>query len=215
MERRRFLSLSVSSALAAGTGGLPLPTAAQEARSLVWGVVGTPRHLNPAVQSGIATMMPGAQLFASPLRYDADWQPVSYFAESWSFGDEGRSLTLKLVEGATFHDGHPITSEDVAFSIMAVKQYHPFDAMMKAVVSVDTPAPNLAVIRMSQASPVILLALSPPFCPILPKHVFGDGRDLRTHPRNTDPVGSGAFKFVAFKPDQFIVLASSGRRGSS
>ena len=29
-----------------------------------------PRHLNPAVQSGIATAVPGTQIFASPLKYD-------------------------------------------------------------------------------------------------------------------------------------------------
>jgi peptide/nickel transport system substrate-binding protein len=33
------------------------------------------RNLNPAVQSGIVTGYPGAQLFAAPLRYDEDWTP--------------------------------------------------------------------------------------------------------------------------------------------
>ena len=36
--------------------------------SLVMAIQTTPRHLNPAVQSGIATGVPGAQLFAAPLR---------------------------------------------------------------------------------------------------------------------------------------------------
>ena len=34
-----------------------------------------PRHLNGAVQSGIATAVPSTQIFASPLRYDEDWTP--------------------------------------------------------------------------------------------------------------------------------------------
>ncbi|MFR4119544.1 MAG: ABC transporter substrate-binding protein [Bilophila wadsworthia] len=42
---------------------------------------------------------------------------------------DGLSLTLHLVKGAKFHDGTPITSEDVAFSIMAIKASHPFKAM--------------------------------------------------------------------------------------
>ena len=76
----------------------------------------TPRHLNPAVQSGTATGAPGAQLFAAPLRYDENWEPQPYLARSWDVSDDGLTVTLNLVEGATFHDGMPITSKDVAFS---------------------------------------------------------------------------------------------------
>ena len=85
--------------------------------TLIMSVGATPRHLNPAVQSGIDTGAPGAQLFATPLRFDENWNPQPYLAESWSISDDGLSVTLNLVKGATFHDGKPITSKDVAFSI--------------------------------------------------------------------------------------------------
>ena len=174
--------------------------------TLIWGTTQAPRHLNPAVQSGIATMMPGAQLFASPLRFDDKWNAQPYLAESWSFQDDGKSLLLKLVPNAVFHDGKPVTSEDIAFSIMAIKANHPFSTMLAAVERVDTPSPNVAIIRMSQPHPAILYALSPPLCPIIPKHIYGDGADLKTHPRNTNPVGSGPYKFVEFKPGEHIIL---------
>ena len=49
--------------------------------------------------------------------------------------------------------------------------------------------------------------MSPALCPILPKHIYDDGQDLKSHPRNTkDVVGSGPFKFVEFVPAQRIVL---------
>jgi peptide/nickel transport system substrate-binding protein len=140
------------------------------------------RHLNSAVQSGVATGVPAAQIFASPLRFDKDWNPEPYLAETWSFQDDGRSVLLKIRAGATFHDGKPITSEDVAFSIMTIKANHPFQSMFAPVERVDTPTPQIAIIRLSAPHPAILLALSPPFCPIIPKHVFGDGQDLKTHP---------------------------------
>ena len=41
---------------------------------------GTPRHLNPALVSGSSTAIPGTQLFASPLRYDEEWNPQPYLA---------------------------------------------------------------------------------------------------------------------------------------
>jgi len=191
-------------------GGLPFSAAAQTAAgsagTLVVGIAAVPRHLNSAVQSGVATGIPAAQIFASPLRFDHGWNPEPYLAESWSFQDDGKSLLLKIRAGATFHDGKPITSEDVAFSIMTIKANHPFQAMFEPVERVDTPTPQIAIIRMKSPHPAILLAMAPPFCPILPKHVFGDGTDPKTHPKNTLPVGSGPFKVLSFNPRESIVM---------
>ena len=58
------------------------------------------RNLNSAVQSGIVTGFPGAQLFASPLRYDEDWTPQPYLAESWEVSEDGLKVTLNLVKNA-------------------------------------------------------------------------------------------------------------------
>ena len=195
----------------AATVALPLTAAAQEAGkrggTLVVGWVETPRHLNGAVQSGVATALPSTQLFASPLRFDNKWNPQPYLAESWKLAGDGKSLTLNLRKNAVFHDGKPVTSADVAFSIMAIKANHPFTTMLGPVEKVDTPDPYTAIIRMNVPHPAIVLAMSPALCPILPKHIYGDGQDLKTHPRNSvDVVGSGPFKFVDFKPGQRVTL---------
>ena len=183
---------------------------AQEAKrggTLVIGSTQAPRHLNGAVQSGVATALPSTQLFASPLRFDDKWNPQPYLAESWKLADDGKSLTLNLRKNAVFHDGKPITSADVAFSIMAIKANHPFQTMMGPVEKVDTPDPYTAIIRMSVPHPAIVLAMSPALCPILPKHVYGDGTDLKVHPKNGEGlVGSGPFKLVEFKASQRIVM---------
>ncbi|WP_432726696.1 ABC transporter substrate-binding protein [Variovorax sp. W6] len=201
----------LSATLLAASTLLPLPASAAEepkrGGTLVIGSTQTPRHLNGAVQSGIATAMPSTQIFASPLRFDDKWNPQPYLAESWKLADDGKSLTLKLRKDAVFHDGKPVTSADVAFSIMAIKANHPFTTMMGPVEKVDTPDPYTAVIRMSVPHPAIVLAMSPALCPILPKHIYGDGQDLKNHPRNTtDVVGSGPFRVTEFKPAQRIVL---------
>ena len=116
-----------------------------------------PMHLNNAVTSSTQTIQIATQLFASPLRYDLDWNPEPYLASSWSFSEDKKSLTLHLVPDAVFHDGKPVTSEDVAFSIMAIKANHPFKTMFEPVEAVDTPDPHTAVIRLSKPHPAILL----------------------------------------------------------
>ena len=102
------------------------------------------------------------------LRFDADWKPQPYLAESWELSPDARALTLHLRKDALFHDGKPVTSEDVAFSVMAVKQNHPFQTMLAPVDNVETPDPHTAVLRMSRPHPAILLAMSPALMPVLP-----------------------------------------------
>jgi len=194
-------------AAAIAVGALYTPPVWADGGTLVIVSSQVPRHLNGAVQSGIATAVPSTQIFASPLRYDENWEPQPYLAESWEVAEDGLSVTLNLVEGATFHDGEPITSEDVAFSIMTTKENHPFKSMFAPVEGVDTPDAQTAVIRLSQPHPALLLSLSPALAPVLPKHIYGDGQDVASHPRNsTDVVGSGPFMLQEFTAGEAIVL---------
>ncbi len=173
--------------------------------TLVIGSTQVPRHLNGTVQSGYATAVPGTQLNASPLLFDENFEPQPYLAESWEIADDGLSVTLTLVEGAVFHDGEAITSEDVAFSVLTAQAHHPFKTMFAPVTTVDTPDDRTAVINLSEPHPAILLAMSPGLLPIIPEHIFNDGQDLPDHPRNTeDFVGSGPFKLTEYEPGAVI-----------
>lgn len=167
---------------------------------------GAPRTMNSATASGYTHGMLSTQIFASPLRYDENWNPLPYLAKSWKVSENGLSVTLHLIEGATFHDGRPITSEDVAFSVMTVKQYSPFKGAFALVERVDTPDPHTAILQLEKPHPAILMTLSPFITPILPKHIYGDGQDIRTHPANMKPVGSGPFRFVSYTPGKQVVL---------
>ncbi len=188
--------------------GVPLEVAAQAAKGgvLVLGTTQRPRHLNPAVQSGVATMYPGAQLFATPLKFDAKWQPQPFLAERWILSDDARSVTLFLRKDAKFHDGRPVTSADVQFSVETVRDNHPFKTMFAPVNAVTLPDAHTAVIRLAEPHPALLLAMTSALLPIIPKHIYGDGQPLPTHPRNASPVGSGPFRLVEFKPGEHIIM---------
>ena len=205
--RKIIKRLAVATALASALCGVSTAQEPKKGGTLTMAIQQTPRHLNPAVQSGTATGQPGTQLFASLLRYDDGWTPQPYLAESWAVSDDGLSVTVNLVKGATFHDGKPITSEDVAFSIDTVKANHPFKSMFAPVETVETPDANTAIIKLSKPHPALLLAMSSQLLSIIPKHVYGDGQDPKKHPQNSENVvGSGPFKLVEFKRDQHVIL---------
>ena len=173
---------------------------------LVVSLYATPPHLNPAIQSGFATAFPGAQIFAGLLRFDTEWKPHPYLAEKWEISKDGLSVTFHLVKNALFHDGKPITSEDVAFSIMTVKALHPFKSMLAPVDRVETPDPHTAIVRLKKPHPALLPAMSPALLPILPKHIYGNVEKVKGHPANSNPIGSGPFKLVSFIPGKEIRL---------
>lgn len=203
VRRRTFLAGGAASALAMSAAG--------EARAAVSGgtvVVAhtTLAHLNPAIQSGNATGIPGAQIFGSLVRLDDQWHVKPYLATEWTVSADNLTHTFRLHDKATFHDGKPVTAEDVAFSVATVRTYHPFGKTMFGPVSeVQAPDPKTVVFKLDQPIPALLIMCSSMTLPILPKHVFGTG-DIRRNPANVAPVGSGPFKFVSYARDQHIEL---------
>lgn len=203
---KKLISLIATTAIVAAAATGISQAEPKSGGTLIMGTTQKARHLNPAVQSGIATAVPGTQIFATPLRFDANWQPQPYLAESWSTAEDGKSITLNLRKNAKFHDGKPITSEDVAFSLQTVKDNHPFKSMFAPVSSVDTPDAHTAILKFDKPHPAALLAMSGALLPIIPKHVYGDGQDPKSHPANSKTVGSGPFKLVEFKAGEHIIL---------
>ena len=94
---------------------------AADPATLVVGMYRPTLSLNQALNPDYTSTVTGSQVFASLLRFDAQGKPQPYLAKSWAWSADQRTLTLKLVENGLFHDGKPITSKDVKFSILTVK----------------------------------------------------------------------------------------------
>jgi len=205
LSRRRFLEGALI-APAAISLDLGRPAAAQSNPGQL--VIGhtTLRHLNPAIQSGQATGLPGTQIFAGLVRIDENFKPQPYLAESWEIAKDGLSYTFHLKSGAVFHDGRPIKASDVAFSIGVVKANHPFGKIMFGPVKeVQTPDDRTAVIMLDRPQPAMMQALHPLLMPILPEHVYGVG-DIQSNPANIKTVGSGPFKYKDYRAGEYLIL---------
>lgn len=165
----------------------------------------------PTLASYLSTSGPigmvAAKIYDGLLEYDTELKPQPSLAESWQVSSDGKTMTFKLRKGVVFHDGKPLTSADVQFSIMNVaKVTHPRGPnTFAAVTEVQTPDDHTVVLKLSEAAPYMMMAFSGYETPIIPKHIFGTG-DLRTHPNANNPIGSGPFKFVEWKKGQYIRL---------
>lgn len=172
---------------------------------LVIALENNPPHFNPVLVSGKVVGSIGAQLFAGLTRLSTEGLPVPYLAENWTHSPGYRSFTFSLRE-ALFHDGMPILAEDVAFSILASKAYHPFKPMLDPVERIETLDARTVRVHLSRPFPALPSVLIPALVPILPHHVYGVGSTLPDHPANLSPVGSGPFMLDSFVPNQSVRL---------
>ena len=145
------------------------------------------------------------KVYEGLLEYDFKLNPQPGLAKSWTVSPDGKTITFKLQENVTFHDGKPFTSADVKFTVLEVlKKSHPRGInTFRAVESIDTPDRNTVVFKMSEPAPYMLMALSGYESPMLPKHIFENG-EIGKHPNADKPIGTGPFKFVDWQKGQFM-----------
>jgi peptide/nickel transport system substrate-binding protein len=167
-----------------------------------------PTSLVAAATVADPTIIISTKIHDSLVNLDKDGNPRPGLAESWTISQDGKTVTFKLRKGVKWHDGKEFTSDDVAFSIMALKKYSPRGKVALANVNnVDNPDPYTAVVNMTFPTPYLFTTLCGFESPMLPHHVYGDG-DLATHPNNINPIGCGPFKLAEWKPGSHLILVA-------
>src|SRR3954451_20628259 len=127
-------------------------------------------------------------------------------AESWSWSEDGKTLTFKLKQGVKWHDGKPFTAKDVkcTFDLLQGKaaqklRLNPRSAWYKNLDDVTANGDGEAEFHLQRPQPALLALLASGYTPISPCHV--PPAQMRTH-----PIGTGPFKFVDYKPNEYIKL---------
>ena len=161
--------------------------------------------LHSAYEVGLVT----SQIFASLVRMDENNEIAPYLAESWEVSNAGKTYTFNLAKNAKFHDGQPVTSEDLAFSFDIVKKHHRFGKQMFGPIdSYEFPDPNTLVVHLSKPhGPLLLAATTPRQLPVMPKHVYGSADDFMKQDAHKNPVGSGPFVISDRKTDEYVSIA--------
>ena len=130
-----------------------------------------------------------------------DFSTIPGLAESWEGSEDGLTWTYKLRPNLKWSDGHPLTAEDIAWTINTSREEEWFNHF--AVTQ------NLTAKAIDDTTVEIKSSVPDPKLPtmdvyILPKHIWGKmSADERAKYEGEDGVGSGPFVLEEFKKGQF------------
>ncbi|MGW1118182.1 ABC transporter substrate-binding protein [Streptomyces tanashiensis] len=129
LSRRTTLRAAGGGTLLLGLGLAGCRSAVSEAEAPAGKAAAEPRRggtLTVAVNSDFTPSLLFAQsgqslqhrlIYNTLTRYDDGLKPQPELATSWEYAEDGRSITLKLRTGVTYHDGRPFTADDVIFAV--------------------------------------------------------------------------------------------------
>src|SRR3989475_3850469 len=193
--------------------GLVAPTVAPAAPEgqLTWAVHVSlaPTWFDPAETTGIITPFMFLYALHDALAKPMPGNPMApSLAESWSVSPDGFGYDFVLRQGVKFHNGDPLTAEDVKFSIERYRgaASGPFKAR---IASVDVLDPHRVRIRFKEPWPDFMTFYGTPATGagwIVPKKYVervGDDGFKKA------PVGAGPYKFVSFSPGVELVLEAN------
>jgi peptide/nickel transport system substrate-binding protein len=192
-------------------GGMPLDATAAPSGQMTWAMhislaptffdpAETPGVIAPfmvlyALHDGLVKPMPGSAMAPS-------------LAESWTAARDGLSYEFVLRKGVKFHNGDPLTADDVKFSF---ERYKGGGAgiLKSRVVAVDVVDPHRVRFRLKQPWPDFMTFYATPATGaawIVPKKYVervGDDGFKKA------PIGAGPYRFVSFAPGVELVLEAN------
>ena len=196
--------------------------------TLNYGISVSPEgKFNPLVSNTQYDGYVNTLVYDSLLKLNSKIELESSMAEKYEITDEGKKLVFKLKSGIKFHDGNPVTSKDVKFtleslanpkyegdlasyvqSITGFKEFHEGKATeLKGVV-----CPDDNTIEINFDTPYSPALINIGTLGILPAHIWGK-IDIEKWGENNEaiakPVGSGPYKFDSFKVGEFAKLVAN------
>lgn len=128
-------------------------------------------------------------IFSGLMKYDAKGQPVPELAESFTYDKGTHTYAFKLRDGVKWHDGKPLTVEDILFTYEALTKDKTLASSITSnyedIKSITAPDAQTVVFTLSKPNAAMLDNFT---IGILPKHLFA-GKDINTAPANQHPVG--------------------------
>jgi peptide/nickel transport system substrate-binding protein len=173
------------------------------------GLVGTPRFINPLLAISETDRDLTTLIYSGLMRIDANGNLIPDLALEYEESEDGLEYTFTIRGDAVFHDGEPVTADDVIFTIN--KAINP---------TIKSPERSnwdgIMIEKISEQE--ILFVLPKTYSPflsnmtlgILPEHIWKEVSDeeFPFTQRNVDPVGSGPYKISKIKRNSSGIAVS-------
>lgn len=202
-----LLAVALSAIAGCATTPAPGPAAPTQVRLAITQDEGT---LNPYTY---VTGYPGHNLlllvFDALMQIDAEGVPQPWLATSVEPSEGGKVWRMKLDPKAQWHDGKPLTSEDVKFTYEYVTTkegtHSRWSSPARAIEKIETPDPQTVVMTLKSPNPSFTIR---PLAdvPILPKHIWTGVAEPRKFENN---IGSGPYKVAQIDKEKFYKLEAN------
>ena len=212
----------------------PTPTAASEPTSTPQSRTGStsvvdggvflqpgvdPATLDPHLTTDVSSAIYAVEIFGGLMTIDQDLAIVPDLAESWSVSDDGTVTTFRLRPDATFHDGKPVTSDDIKWSLerAADPLTESFNAAVflgdivgvaeklagaaTVISGVQVIDEKTVTITTDASKPYFLSKLTYPVSFVLDQQNVESGRDWVLEPN-----GTGPFQLTEYSPGDVLRL---------
>lgn len=168
--------------------------------SITEGIIGTPRFINPLLAISDADKDLTSLVYSGLLKATPEGDLVPDLAKEWRISEDGLSYTFILKDGITFHDGTPVTTEDVEFTIQKA-----LDPLLKSPRRSNWEG----VLVQKTNEKEITFSLRQPYAPfienltlgILPKHIWKNATsdEFAFSENNVSATGSGPYTIDEIK----------------
>ncbi len=166
-------------------------------------IVGSPVRLNPVLDEyNQVDRDIDRLLYTGLVRFDAQGAPQPDLAENWAISADGMNYTVTLRPEAKWHDGVPVSSDDVIYTFSKLQ-----DADYPGPADLHAMWEQIELTKIDDRT--VQFKLPEPFAPfldylslgLLPDHLLRgvSSSDLVDHPINLQPIGTGPFRFVGFE----------------
>lgn len=190
-----------------GLVGSPLPALAQGAKdTLSVDLPGEPASLDPHVQWDTDSYHVYRNIFDNLVTRNPDGKIVPQIAKAWRYEND-TTLVLDIRTDVKFHDGTPLTVDDVAWSVQRIidpafksPQLSQFNSIVKAeAVGTDK-------VRLTTSSPYPALLAQLVKLSIVPRAYV---QKVGNEKFNVEPMGSGPYRFVSWQKGVRVTLAAN------
>ncbi len=161
---------------------------------VVFGMTQDLKSLDPHIDTDAGTRDVVFNLYEGLVKPSSTGDMIPAVASEYEISEDAKTYTFTLRDGITFHDGTPVTVEDVKYSLDRYAENQGGSSAFSIVSGIETPDDKTVVVTLSESNSEFLPNMD---CAIIPK---ANGDPVG------NPIGTGPFKFKSYAPGEKLVL---------